>query len=59
MRSTKTDDWDEELRKMAAQGIVRLPEESPDLDGFFALPASKISVAKLKAAAEAERREDW
>lgn len=55
---SKTDDFDEELLEMAAQGLVRLPEESLDLKSFFALPAPDIPVAKLRAAFEEEREED-
>ncbi|MBL8293283.1 MAG: type II toxin-antitoxin system prevent-host-death family antitoxin [Bryobacterales bacterium] len=55
---SKTEDFDEELLEMAAQGIVRLPEEPLDLETFFALPAPKISIAKLRSAVEAEREED-
>ena len=55
---SKTEDFDEELLEMAAQGIVRLPEERLDLKSFFALPAPKIAPDKLRAAIEAEREED-
>ena len=50
--------FDEELLAMAAQGLVRLPEEKLDLKSFFALPAPKIPQAKLRAAMDAEREED-
>jgi len=55
---SRTEDFSEELLEMAAQGIVRLPEEALDLRPFFALPAPKISAAKLRAAIEADREED-
>ena len=55
---SKTGDFDEELLEMAAQGIVRLPEESLDLKSFFALPKPNIPLAMLRAAIEAEREED-
>src|SRR5512138_3227991 len=55
---SKTEDFDEELQQMAAQGLVRLPEERLDLRSFFALPAPSISPAKLRTAFEAEREED-
>ncbi len=55
---SKAGDFDEELLEMAAQGLVRLPEESLDLKKFFALPAPNIPPAKLRAAIEAEREED-
>ena len=55
---SKTEDFDEELLEMAAQGLVRLPEQSLDLKSFFALPAPNIPPAKLRAAFEAEREED-
>lgn len=49
--------FDEELLEMAAQGLVRLPEEKLDLKSFFALPAPKIPLSKIKAALEAERED--
>jgi prevent-host-death family protein len=55
---SKTENFDEELLEMAAQGLVRLPEEELDLKSFFALPAPNIPQAKLRAAFEAEREED-
>ena len=55
---SKTENFDEELLEMAAQGLVRLPEENLDLKSFFALPAPNIPLAKLRAAIEAEREED-
>ena len=54
---SKTEDFDEELLEMAAQGLVCLPEEKLDLKSFFALPAPNIPLAKLRAAFEAEREE--
>ena len=55
---SKTEGFDEELQQLAAQGLVRLPEERLDLKSFFALPAPNISRTKLRAAFEAEREED-
>jgi antitoxin (DNA-binding transcriptional repressor) of toxin-antitoxin stability system len=53
-----TNDFDEELQEMAARGLVRLPEKKLDLRSFFALPAPRIPLSKLRAAIEAERDED-
>lgn len=43
---------------LAAEGLVRLPAEEMDLKAFFALPAPKIPMAKLRSAIEAEREEE-
>ena len=48
----------EGLLELAAQGLVRLPDRRLDLKAFFALPAPKIPLSKLRAAVEAEREED-
>jgi len=55
---SKTEDLDEELLELAAQGQLRLPERSLDLRSFFAMPAPNIAVDKLRAAVEEEREED-
>lgn len=55
---SKTEDFDEELLELAAQGQLRLPERSLDLRSFFAMPAPNIAVDKLRAAVEEEREED-
>ena len=48
----------EELERLAAQGIIRLPEEKLDLKAFCALPGPKVNLDKLRAAVEAEHEED-
>ena len=53
----KTGDFDEELLELAAQGQLQLPEKGLDLKSFFALPAPRIAVEKLRAAIEEEREE--
>ena len=55
---SKTADFDEDLLEMAAQGVVRLPEQDLDLKSFFALPAPHVPLPALRAAFEAEREED-
>ena len=51
-------EFEEDLLELAAQGLVRLPEKKLDWKAFFALPAPKIPLDRLKAAIEAERAED-
>lgn len=55
---SKTGDFDEEILELASQGLVSMPQETLDLKPFFALPAPKISPAKLRAAIAAEREDD-
>ena len=52
------DEFEERIRRLAARGLVRLPEKRLNLKPFFALPAPRIPLDKLKAALEAEREED-
>jgi len=52
------EDFQEELLGLAAQGLVRLPEKRLDLKAFFATPAPRIPMARLRSAIEAEREED-
>lgn len=54
----RTGDFDEELQQMVAQELVRMPEQSLDLNSFFALSAPDIPLDRLKAAVEADREED-
>ena len=54
----KTEDFDEEILDLAAQGLVRMPDKNLDLKAFLAIPAPHIPLAKLRAAIEAEREED-
>ena len=52
------EDFQEELLGLAAQGLVRLPKKRLDLRAFFATPAPRIPMARLRSAIEAEREED-
>ena len=52
------EDVNQELRELAAEGLLRLPEKKLNLKAFFALPAPAIPLKKLRAAIEAEREED-
>ncbi|MBI4473798.1 MAG: type II toxin-antitoxin system prevent-host-death family antitoxin [Acidobacteria bacterium] len=49
-------DEDAELRALAAQGKVRLPEKLMD-DSFWDLPAPRVSLATLRRILENEREE--
>ena len=53
-----TGDFEEGTLGLAVEGLVRLPEEEMDLKAFFAVPAPKIPVAKLRSAIAAEREEE-
>jgi len=55
---SKTEEYDQRLLRLAAQGVVRLPEKPMDWDAFFALPAPDVPLEKVLAALEAEREED-
>jgi prevent-host-death family protein len=46
---------DDELRALAAQGKIRLAEEEMD-EGFWNLPAPRVSTAALRRTLERERR---
>ncbi len=48
----------ERMLRLAAQGLVRLPEKPMDWDAFFAMPAPDVPLEKILAAIEAERGED-
>lgn len=55
---SETEEYDQRLLRLAAQGVVRLPEKPMDWDAFFALPAPDVPLEKVLAALEAEREED-
>jgi prevent-host-death family protein len=50
-------DSEEGLVELAARGLVRFPEKRLNLKTFFALPAPKVPMARLRAAIEEEREE--
>lgn len=54
----KTADFDGEILDLAVRGLVRLPDKKLDLKSFFAIPAPRIHLDKLRAAIDAEREED-
>jgi antitoxin (DNA-binding transcriptional repressor) of toxin-antitoxin stability system len=50
-------DFDDELLGLAADGVVRLPDEPLNLESLLAMPSPNISLVTLRAAIEAEREE--
>lgn len=54
----ESETYDERMLRLAAEGIVRLPEAPMDWEAFFALPAPDVPLEKLLAALDAERGED-
>ena len=53
--ASRLGDFSQELLDLAAEGLVRLPQRRLDWKAFFALPAPRVPLAKLKRAIEAER----
>ena len=52
------EDFEEGIQELATQGLVKLPDESLDLNRLLAMPAPEFDIDKLRAAIEAEREED-
>jgi hypothetical protein len=50
--------YSQELRELAAQGIVRLPEYPLRIEEILAMPSPNIPLKKLLAALSADRNED-
>ena len=50
-------EFGEELLALAAAGVVRLPEETLDLDAFWALPRPRISAKRAVKALIDDREE--
>ncbi|HEY1203373.1 MAG: hypothetical protein ABSH46_17240 [Bryobacteraceae bacterium] len=57
-RAAAAENISDQLRQLAARGLVRLPREKFDIEEILALPSTGIPLDALRAAVESEREED-
>lgn len=55
---SESETYDERIVRLAAQGVVRLPEKPLDWETIFSIPGCDVPLEKVLAALEAEREED-
>lgn len=55
---SESETYDERIVRLAAQGVVRLPEKPLDWETIFSIPGCSVPLEKVLAALEAEREED-
>ncbi len=55
---SESETYDERMLRLAAEGLVRLPEKPLDWEAVFSIPGCDVPLEKVLAAIEAEREED-